>query len=101
MKRPGAPTESKVFCVVPWTHMYLQQDGSVFPCCNADPTLPIGELRRSALREIWNGPEYRALRRQNRHSGGSRRARGLTETVLSNFPHVGFWALNSLPTKRS
>jgi MoaA/NifB/PqqE/SkfB family radical SAM enzyme len=42
--------------------MYLQQDGQAFACCYADRTLPIGDLRRSSLREIWNGPEYRAMR---------------------------------------
>jgi MoaA/NifB/PqqE/SkfB family radical SAM enzyme len=42
--------------------MYLQQDGQAFACCNADRTLPIGDLRRSTVREIWNGPDYRAMR---------------------------------------
>jgi MoaA/NifB/PqqE/SkfB family radical SAM enzyme len=57
-----AVNDSKVFCIVPWTHMYLQQDGRAFPCCNADPALPIGDMRRSSLREIWDGAAYRALR---------------------------------------
>jgi MoaA/NifB/PqqE/SkfB family radical SAM enzyme len=48
--------------MVPWTHMFMAQDGKVFPCCYADRAPPIGDLRRSQVAEVWNGPEYRAMR---------------------------------------
>jgi hypothetical protein len=83
--------------------MYLQQDGRAFPCCDAERALPIGDLRRSSLREIWNAPEYRALRLRMPSKpafwGQSEGARVDGNRCLSDAPPAGFWALNSLPTQ--
>jgi len=42
--------------------MYFHQTGAVFPCCFADRRLPIGDVRRDQVSEIWNSPRYRKLR---------------------------------------
>ncbi len=56
-------------CRYPWEHLVVQWDGTVVPCCrdyNAENAL--GSVRRSSLREIWNGPGCEKLRRQ--HAAG-------------------------------
>jgi len=55
--------DAGVFCVLPWTHMAVQPDGQVFPCCASFGTTgPVGDLRRQELKEIWNSPGMRQLR---------------------------------------
>ena len=56
-------TESKVFCMVPWTHMHAFPDGRAYPCCLADYWHPIGWLRYNTMEEVWNQKPYRAMRK--------------------------------------
>lgn len=56
-------TISKTFCILPWIHIYANADGNVLPCCIADYTKPLGNLRESSPIEIWNGDNYKAMRR--------------------------------------
>jgi radical SAM protein with 4Fe4S-binding SPASM domain len=55
-------TESKTFCMLPWTHMHAFPDGRVYPCCLAEYWHPIGDLRKNTMREVWNQDQYRQLR---------------------------------------
>ncbi len=47
-------------CPVPWWNTYIETDGSVRPCCVFPP---LGNLMDQSFRQIWNGPNYRTLRR--------------------------------------
>jgi len=47
-------------CPIPWWNTYIETDGSVRPCCVFQP---LGNLLEQSFREIWNGPNYRQLRR--------------------------------------
>jgi radical SAM protein with 4Fe4S-binding SPASM domain len=46
-------------------------DGRVSLCCaDFDGRHILGDLRTSTIEEIWNGPAYRAVRRQQLENGG-------------------------------
>jgi len=53
---------SKVFCILPWIHMHVSSNGDVQSCCTAGD-FPIGNLKASTLRRLWNSPALRGLRR--------------------------------------
>ena len=49
-------------CAAPFSQMLIAW-GNVAACCYQD-RLPIGDLRNERLRDIWNGPGFRRLRRK-------------------------------------
>lgn len=53
--------KSKHFCMLPWSHMHVWPEGKVFPCCAADPLLPLSDYEGS-LAEAWNSEKIRQLR---------------------------------------
>jgi radical SAM protein with 4Fe4S-binding SPASM domain len=56
-------TESKTFCMLPWTHMHAFPDGRAYPCCLADYWHPVGDLRKNTMAEVWNQDPYKAMRK--------------------------------------
>lgn len=52
----------KIPCYVSWYYSKIMTDGSIRPCPPCD--LTFGNLHEKPFREIWNGPEIRAFRRQ-------------------------------------
>lgn len=48
-------------CGNPWTHVRVDVEGKVHPCCFIDDVM--GDLRSENFEEIWNGPKYIALRK--------------------------------------
>lgn len=56
-------TKSDVFCMIPWIHMHGFPDGRAYPCCLAETDHPIGHLKEQSMEEIWNGDQYRAMRK--------------------------------------
>ena len=55
-------TESKSFCMIPWTHMHAFPDGRAYPCCLSEMHLPIGNLKVNTMKEVWNGTPYKQMR---------------------------------------
>ena len=55
-------------CRRPWTLMYFTAHGRAIPCCIAPFSMrgydgfTLGDATQQSLREIWNGPRYRAFR---------------------------------------
>lgn len=49
-------------CYIAWSHARILVDGTVLACHRS--SLSMGSLQESSLREIWNGPAYRAFRRR-------------------------------------
>jgi len=79
---------NKTFCMMPWVHMHLWPAGYTYPCCMADPDLPVGNTQTQSLQDIWNGPEMRKLRLnmlQDKQSPECRRCYELEEN--------GMWTL--------
>jgi MoaA/NifB/PqqE/SkfB family radical SAM enzyme len=56
--------ESKVFCMLPWVHLYMNADGSSHPCCLTDFSVakPLGDCNTTSMEEIWNSEGMRQLR---------------------------------------
>ncbi len=55
--------ESQHFCILPWIHTHMNQNGKLYPCCRVDQTYEYGSLKENSFEEIWNGEPVRALRR--------------------------------------
>jgi radical SAM protein with 4Fe4S-binding SPASM domain len=55
-------TESKTFCMYPWTHIHAYPTGDAFPCCMSNMNSRIGNTRENSLEEIWNSKGMRELR---------------------------------------
>jgi organic radical activating enzyme len=55
-------TESKVFCIYPWTHLHAWPTGQAFPCCMSEPVGQVGDTKTQSLAEIWNSEGMRQLR---------------------------------------
>jgi radical SAM protein with 4Fe4S-binding SPASM domain len=55
-------------CQWPWRSTYISSDGHVIPCCvRADPSiLNFGNILETPFKQIWNGAEYRELRKSIR-----------------------------------
>lgn len=53
--------EMPLDCVAPWEWMLVDIDGDVRPCCYIQK--PFGNLNLNSADEIWNGPDYREMRR--------------------------------------
>ena len=56
-------TESKTFCIYPWIHMHAWPTGEAYPCCHAKSEPKFGSTRTQTLKEIWNGDNYKQLRK--------------------------------------
>jgi len=58
-------------CYRLWLTFTVLWDGRVSLCCaDFDGRHVLGDLRTSTIREIWNSPAYRAVRREHLDSGG-------------------------------
>ncbi len=52
-------------CTFPWYAMVICHDGTVTPCPqDFHAHLALGNVRDSSIEDIWNGEQYRALRRR-------------------------------------
>ncbi|MFC1485632.1 radical SAM protein [Candidatus Latescibacterota bacterium] len=58
----GERVWEKLPCYVGWVQAHVKVDGTVFPCHPCD--LPMGNAAEDTFGEIWNGPAFRAFRRQ-------------------------------------
>jgi radical SAM protein with 4Fe4S-binding SPASM domain len=87
--------------------MYVKHDGRVYPCCqsyNLDG-VPVGDLRESALSEIFNSDEMRRLRRL--HAAGRASEVEMCARCCTAIPHPllvagslllhGKWVRRALP----
>jgi len=63
---PGDDTtrpQMKHPCYLLWRGpMYIHYDGTVYPCCYIYPDHPVGNVKKSSLREIWNSEKMIELR---------------------------------------
>ena len=58
-------------CYRMWLTFTVLWDGRVSLCCaDYDGRHVLGDLRTSTIADVWNGPTYRAVRRQHLESGG-------------------------------
>jgi MoaA/NifB/PqqE/SkfB family radical SAM enzyme len=55
-------SDSKFFCIYPWTHIHAWPTGQAFPCCMSETSGQIGNVKKHTIKEIWNGEEMKKLR---------------------------------------
>ncbi|OFZ18984.1 MAG: hypothetical protein A2X94_13630 [Bdellovibrionales bacterium GWB1_55_8] len=53
---------SGFFCILPWVHARLNQDGNVYPCCRASEFYPYGSVAKTPFKEIWNSEAAKTMR---------------------------------------
>ena len=55
-----------------WRQFHIFWDGKVVPCCfDPDGSHVVGDVTTARVADIWNGPEYQALRRAHLGDGAS------------------------------
>ena len=52
------------FCVLPWIHMHIWPNGSVYPCCMSDTDQALGNINDMPIDEVINSEEFKTLRKQ-------------------------------------
>lgn len=57
-------TKSSTFCMYPWIHFHAYPTGPAHLCCMTDMQFPIGDMRTHTIKEIWNQPPIKEVRRQ-------------------------------------
>ena len=55
-------TDSKYFCMLPWTHLHAYPDGNAYPCCLAKHEHPIGSMKENTIQELWNSDDMKTIR---------------------------------------
>jgi radical SAM protein with 4Fe4S-binding SPASM domain len=53
---------SATFCIMPWIHIYIDQQGRVGPCCEFESSNLLTDVRRIPIKQIPNSAEYQKLR---------------------------------------
>ncbi len=52
------------FCILPWIHMHIWPNGSVYPCCMSDTDQGLGNINDMPIDEVINSEEFKTLRKQ-------------------------------------
>ncbi|MDB4533532.1 twitch domain-containing radical SAM protein [Vicingaceae bacterium] len=55
-------SEKQHFCILPWIHLHVAQNGRVSPCCNNKRFL--GNVQEQSIKDIWNGKKFKEVREQ-------------------------------------
>jgi radical SAM protein with 4Fe4S-binding SPASM domain len=56
-------TKSKHFCMLPWLHLHSCTSGNAYPCCFAQKNLPLGDLKKTTLENLWNSEDFKLMRK--------------------------------------
>lgn len=47
--------DNKAICAAPWTHLHVQPDGKVYPCCTAlEPEVTYGNTHQMTIQQAWH-----------------------------------------------
>jgi radical SAM protein with 4Fe4S-binding SPASM domain len=79
--------ESKNFCMYPWVHLYVEPNGSAYPCCGATyrSESVLGNTNQSSMKEIWNNQSMRDLRLNMLHDRPSKPCSRCYESEAAGF----------------
>lgn len=56
--------DNGAFCILPWIHMHIWPNGSVYPCCMSDTSQSLGNINDMPIDEVINSTEFKTLRKQ-------------------------------------
>ena len=96
---------SKHFCILPWIHFHAWPDRRVMPCCVADSTMPVSQIRPDqTVLEMMNSADYRDMRLkmlEDQPIAACKRCYDIEEmgTWTMRQSHNA-WAANAAPGKR-
>jgi radical SAM protein with 4Fe4S-binding SPASM domain len=51
------------FCILPWIHMHIWPNGSVYPCCMSDTDQGLGNINDMPIDEVINSEEFKTFLR--------------------------------------
>lgn len=55
--------KSNTLCALPWTHLSIDPDGRVLPCCLTSSTgYTIGNVNQDTIESVWNSDKMKQLR---------------------------------------
>ncbi|MBY0552906.1 twitch domain-containing radical SAM protein [bacterium] len=54
--------DNKVFCILPWIHTQIRQNGDVYPCCRVKHRFSYGSTLNNTMDQIWNSEEIKKVR---------------------------------------
>ncbi len=54
--------DSDNFCMLPWMHLHAFPDGRAYPCCFALDKLPVGDVNKDSMKDIWNNDKMKKMR---------------------------------------
>ncbi|MBL4708650.1 MAG: twitch domain-containing radical SAM protein [Flavobacteriales bacterium] len=59
-------TKTDTFCMMPWVHFHVAQNGNVIPCCQAPPhkVHRFGNINEQSISEIWKGEAIQTFRKK-------------------------------------
>lgn len=57
-------TDNKAFCILPWIHAQVRQNGEVYPCCRVKHSYSYGSTLEQPLNEIWNSKKIKKVRKE-------------------------------------
>ena len=87
--------ESKTFCMLPWTHLHAFPTGQAYVCCAAEMDHPIGNLRESTIKEVWNSDAMK----QTRNNMLSEKECGACKKCYEQ-ENAGFFSMRNSSNKR-
>ena len=53
--------KSKIFCMKPWVHLYIRNNGDVSPCSISNYIY--GNINEKSIKDIWQGEKIREFRK--------------------------------------
>lgn len=55
--------DSKHFCILPWIHFHAWPNSQVMPCCVADSTMPVSQIKKDeSIIQMMNSEDYKKMR---------------------------------------
>ena len=56
--------KSNSFCIMPWVHLHVAQNGNVIPCCQAPPhkVHRFGSINEQSIKDIWKSEPIKDFR---------------------------------------
>jgi radical SAM protein with 4Fe4S-binding SPASM domain len=61
----GKTHPKDVFCIMPWVHFHVTQNGTVTPCCQApwQEEFAFGNINQDSIHQIWHNEKFNSFRK--------------------------------------
>ncbi|CBW24953.1 putative Radical SAM domain protein [Halobacteriovorax marinus SJ] len=55
-------SNNDTFCILPWIHLEIRENGNIYPCSRSLSAYPLGDFKKLSYSKIWNSEEFKKLR---------------------------------------